>query len=390
MTTFAAINGIIACVGILFVIAGWTAVVRFVRRGSPPLPETRPAVTILKPLYGNEPLLEDALETVFHQIYPSFQIVLGVQSPADPALAVVDRLRARFPLIHVDVVVDPTQHGRNRKVGNLTNMLRWARHEVLVIADSDVHVPPDWLDRLVATLFQPGVGLATALYTGLPAKKAVVAQLGATQITHCLLPGALLARLLGRQDCFGASMALRRETLTRLGGFRMLVDHLADDNVLGRLVRAEGFEVALASVLPATTVPETRLALLWSHELRWARTMRALEPAGFAGSVVQYPLFWSALGALASGGAVWAIGIFILAWTIRALAVRGIDQALGLASTSPLWLLPLRDVLFVAVLATSFVGDRVEWRGAVLEADNGRDEPALDAFASDEEVRLLR
>ncbi len=386
----AAIAGGIAGLGILFALIGWAAVIRFARRASPRTADTCQAVTVLKPLHGDEPLLEDALATVFAQDYPNFQIVFGVQNQADPALAVVDRLRARFPSVQVDVVVDTTQHGRNRKVGNLMNMLRVARHDVLVIADSDVHVTADWLDRLVAALLQPGVGLATAVYTGMPASRVAVTRLGATQITHCLLPGALIARGLGRQDCFGSSMALRRETLTRLGGFRMLVDHLADDAVLGRLVRAEGLKVALAAVLPATTVPETRLASLWYHELRWARTMRALEPVGFAGSVVQYPLFWAAIAAVTSGGAIWAIGLFILAWTIRALAVRGIDGTLGLAIPSPVWLLPLRDALFVAILAVSFVGNKVEWRGHVLDADNGRDQPDLGAFASDKEMRLLQ
>jgi ceramide glucosyltransferase len=390
MSTLAAISGTLACVGIVFVLAGWAAVLRFSRRPAPAGPLDPPAVTVLKPLYGDEPLLEDALATVFRQAYPRFQIVFGVQDPDDPALAVVERLRARFPSVPVDVVVDPARHGRNRKVGNLMNMLRAARHDVLVIADSDVHVPPDWLERLTAALFQPGVGLATALYTGLPARPAAVTRLGVTQITHGLLPGALLARALGRQDCFGASMALRRETLAHIGGLRMLVDRLADDNVLGRLVSAANLNVALASVLPATTVPEARFSALWSHELRWARTTRALEPVGFAGSVVQYPIAWATLAVVASGGAVWALGLFVLAWAVRALAVMGIDSLLGLAIRSPLWLLPLRDLLSVVVLATSFTGDKVEWRGHVLAADNGRDDPDLGAFDTEEEVRLLR
>ncbi len=255
----------------------------------------RPPITILQPLHGDEPLLEEALASVFAQDYPDFQVVFGVQNPADPALDVVRRLQARFPERDIAVVVDATQHGSNRKVGNLINMLAVARHDVLVIADSDVHVTPDYLDRLVADLPRPGTGLATTIYTGLPANGGLAARLGATQITHALLPGALLARALGRQDCFGASMALTRATLERIGGLQALADHLADDNVLGRLVREQGLAVELAATVPATTVPETTLKALWMHELRWARTIRALEPLGFALSAVQYPLFWSAL-----------------------------------------------------------------------------------------------
>ncbi len=386
MTCLSAIWAALACAGVGFTLAGWASVLRFSRRPAPRL-STCPPVTILKPLYGDEPLLPEALGSVCAQDYPALQIVFGVQDPSDPALAVVAALKARFPDREIDVVVDPMPHGRNRKIGNLMNMLRAAKHEILVIADSDVHVPQDWLARLVACLAQPGVGLATVLYTGLPASRGLAARLGATQITHALLPGALLARTLGRQDCFGATMALRRETLDRVGGLRMLVDHLADDNVLGQLVRAEGLRVELATVVPATTVPETSFRALWRHELRWARTTRALEPIGFALSSVQYPLFWSALAAVLSGGAPWAVGLFAVAWVVRGLAVLGVNDTLGLAVRPPFWLLPLRDALFVATLIASFMGDHVEWRGHGLRADNGRDEPSGWKRPADGKVR---
>ena len=218
-------------------------------------------VTVLKPLHGDEPLLEEALASVCRQDYPTWQVVFGVQDRADTALPVVRRLRARFPDRDIAVVVDPTPHGPNRKVANLINMLPAAKHDVLVIADSDVHVAPDWLRRLVAALEGPGVGVVTTVYTGLPVHgplpptpsrkgrgseyrpppplagggwgEGALATLGAMQINHYFLPGALLARAMGRQDCLGATMMLRRETLERIGGFAALVDHLADDNVLG-------------------------------------------------------------------------------------------------------------------------------------------------------------
>lgn len=329
-------------------------------------------ITLLKPLSGDEPLLETALASACSQLYPQFQIVFGVASPADPALALVRRLCARFPETDIAVVINERQHGVNRKVGNLINMLPAARHDLLVIADCDIHAAPDYLARLATTLARPGVGLATTLYTGLPAQGSLAARLGATQITHSLLPGALLARALGREDCLGASMALHRETLERAGGLGALADHLADDNVLGRLVRAQGLRVALAASVPATTVAETDLAALWRHELRWARTIRALAPAQFGASVLQYPLFFSALSVLLSRGAVWAVALFALAWLVRALVARGIDRALGLAIGVPVLLLPLRELLSVAVLIAAFLGARVEWRGHALLADDGR------------------
>jgi ceramide glucosyltransferase len=300
-----------------------------------------------------------------------------VQNPADPALAVVERLRARFPGRDITVVVDATPHGSNHKIANLINMLPAAKHEVLVIADSDVHCAPDYLERIVAALDTPGTGLVTTLYAGLAATPSLAARLGATWINHSFLPGALVARGLGRQDCLGATMALRRETLEAIGGLPALADHLADDFVLGALVRQQRLAVRLADTVPATTVPEATLAALFRHELRWARTIRTLVPVQFVLSALQYPLFWAALAVPLAGGALWALGLFLVAWAIRAAAARGIDLALGLAKSglatpAPIWLLPLRDLMSVFVILASHGSDRVEWRGQVLHAASHR------------------
>ena len=351
-------------------------------------------ITVLKPLHGDEPLLEAALASVCAQDYPIFQVVFGVTDPTDPALAVVARLRDRFPACDIGVVADVTRHGSNGKVGNLINMLPAAKHDILVIADSDVHAQPDYLRRLGETLATPHAGLATTLYTGLPASEAAAAALGAMQITHIFLPGALLARAFGRQDCLGATMALRRDTLSRIGGLGALADHLADDQVLGRLVAAQGLTVRLAPTVVATTVPETTLPALIRHELRWARTIRTLVPGPFAASILQYPLFWALLAVALSGAAAWSWAFFLLAWTLRAVAAHGVDRALApllspnpaanerrpLAFPCPIWLLPFRDLLSIAIFAASYAGRGVDWRGHHMIADTPRP-PARPAHA---------
>jgi ceramide glucosyltransferase len=395
-------------VGLVQLLAAVALVARFARAKSRSAYQTRPCpltlpadtpppVSVLKPLHGDEPLLEEALASVFKQDYAAIQIVFGVQDAADSALPVVRRLQARFPDHDTAVVVDATDHGLNRKIANLMNMLPAAKHDLLVIADSDVHAAPDWLGRLVAALSAPGVGLVTTIYTGLPfflaravgrstasapailpcstargdrtLSRRLPALLGALQINQYFLPGALLARALGRQDCLGATMMLRRQTLDRVGGLRALVDHLADDNVLGRLVQRLGLAVALADTVPATTVPEASLGALWRHELRWARTIRALVPGQFAASVLQYPLAWATFGILLADGAPASLLWLGIVWGVRALASYGIDRALALAARSPLWLLPLRELLSLAVMVTSYAGRKVDWRGHKLEAE---------------------
>ena len=340
-------------------------------------PRNRPGITVLKPLHGDEPLLAEALETVFIQDYPEWQIVFGVQSANDPAIAVVRSLHERYPDRDVVLVVDDTQYGRNRKVGNLINMLPHARHNVLVIADSDVHVLPDYLKRLVAALEIPGVGLVTTLYAGLPPASGVIPSLGKMQITHGFLPSAVLSRSVGRRDCLGATMCLRRRDLVRIGGLEALVDHLADDNVLGRLILAQGRDVVLADTVVLTTVPETTLGALFRHELRWARTIRALEAVGFAASLLQYPLAWALFAVVLSGGAFWSLGLLIVAWVVRGVAAHTVDSALSSAWTGkhagalrcPIWLLPVREVLSAGVVFASYASRRVDWRGHALHAD---------------------
>ncbi len=364
-----AVPALLAVAGLGQSVAGWHAVRRFAAE-TLCRPAVRPPVTLLKPLYGDEPLMEQALDSVCGQDYPDFQIVFGVQDAQDPAIAMVARMQRRYPHIEIDLVIDPTPHGSNRKVANLINMLQSAHHDLLVIADSDLHCAPDYLERIVAGFDDPKVGLVTTLYAGLAANASLAARLGASAINHGFLPGALMSRGLGRQDCLGATMALRRGTLSAIGGFQALVDHLADDNVLGQKVRALGLSIRIASTVPATTVPETSLAQLFRHELRWSRTILSLVPLEFALSSIQFPLFWAMLAWVMSGSA-W-IGLLVpLAWAVRALTARGIDRALGLvraglASPVPLLLLPLRDVLSMAIILASYASDKVEWRGQMM------------------------
>jgi ceramide glucosyltransferase len=367
----------LAVAGVLISLLGLVAVRRFAGTRNPggrPDQPARPPVTILKPLCGAEPLLEQALESCFAQDYPEFQIVFGVHDASDPALGVVEQLRRRFPERDIQVVADPTLHGANRKLSNLINMLRVARHDVLVISDSDLHLRPDYLERLVATLAKPGTGLVTSLYVGRPPVVGDwIMALGASQINHTFLPGVLLSRAMGREDCLGSTAMFRRETLDRIGGFHPLVHVLAEDNLLGQRIRKLGLSVALADVVPTAIVPEASLDAVWRHEIRWTRTIRELEPALLCASTLQYPLFWAGLAVIFAGGAPWSVAAFLGCWMVRTLCANGVDAALrdrlalpGLAT--PFWLFPLRDWLSVVETGTCFLINQVTWRAHKLAA----------------------
>jgi ceramide glucosyltransferase len=371
LSIIAWIAGAFAAIGIIQQFIGTILVARFAGQANDPL-AALPPVSILKPLCGVEPLTELALDSFFLLDYPDHQLIFGVQSAADPVIGILDILRARYPARDVTLVVDAALHGSNRKISNLINMLPAARHDVLVMSDADIHVPPYFLRRVVAALAAPGVGLVTTLYTALPGTPHLATTLGANQINYTFLPGALLARRLGRQDCLGVTMALTRDTLALVGGLPAVANHLADDQVLGRLVRARGFLLTLANVIPATTVPEPDFSALFKHELRWARTIRALVPIPYAASVLQYSLFWAAVALLASGGVWWAWALFAAVLLIRYKLARRIDAALGLAKAGDAWLFLLRDFFSVLIYGVSFGGATVEWRGQKMRADPGK------------------
>jgi ceramide glucosyltransferase len=361
--------------GLLQAVAGLVAVICFARQAAP-LPGPQQPVTVLKPVCGDEPLLEQAIASFCEQDYPSFQLVIGARDAEDPALAVARRVQQRFADCDIAIVVDPTPHGPNRKISNLINMLPHAKHDVLVVADSDLHVRRDYLTQVMAALTKAGTGLVTTVGAGEPASRGIASRIGAVHLSHIFLPGALMSAALGRQDCLGGTMALRRDTLARIGGLPALAWHLADDNVLGGLVRRLGLEIRIAYTLPVVTVQERTLRALWLHELRWARTIRMLAPIVSAGCVMQYPLFWSLLWVLLSGGGKAAILCFACAWAIRAAVTRGIDDSLRDLRARPaqpisVWLLPVRDVLSVAEIVASFWDNVVVWRGQTMHADAG-------------------
>jgi ceramide glucosyltransferase len=351
----------------VYLIGAAAAVLRFARR---PLPvaSNQPAVSVLKPLHGDEPDLYENLRSFAEQDYPGLQIVLGVNDAQDSALPAVHALIRDLPACDITLVVDARARGSNKKVANLENMFEVARHDVIVLADSDMRVDRHYLSAVTAPLRDPQTGVVTCLYKGVPAG-GKWSPLGAMHIDFGFLPSALVAKSLGLGGgCFGATIALRRETLERIGGFARLRDELADDHRIGDEVRALGLSVVLSPYIVEARVFERSLADLWRHELRWARTVRAMAPAGFAGSVLSHPLVIAALAAAMAGFGLTASTFLVISWVLRWGTARVIAAALGLPPAKP-WLLPLRDALSFAVFVASFFGRTVFWRDQVFHVE---------------------
>jgi ceramide glucosyltransferase len=342
------------------------------RSGEPaPQPAVVPEpVTLLKPLHGAEPRLAENLATFLDQDWAApTEMVAGVQRADDPAIAVA---RSLGPT--VTLVVDPTPHGANAKVGNILNMMPAASHDLLVLSDSDMVAPRDYLAQVAAALAAPGVGVVSCLWRG-RGDAGPWSALCAGSISYAFLPAVLFSRALGlAQPCMGSTIALRRATLARIGGFEAFADTLADDYLIGEAVRGLGLTIAIPPMILAHGFTERSFAELWRHELRWAATTRGLMPWGYAGTVTLYPLPFALLAIpFAPAAGLATLGLALAA---RLLLKRAIDRRCG-ASTLPGWMLPLRDGLSFAVFVASFFVRSVDWRGARLTM--GRDRRTIRA-----------
>jgi ceramide glucosyltransferase len=327
-----------------------------------PSPTDAPAVTILKPLKGSEPRLFENLASFCAQDYPApIEIIFGVQDPQDPAIAIVECLKASFPNSDLRLVVDPTVHGVNLKVANLINMARCARHDCIIIADSDIGVGPRYLAEVTAALSGSRVGGVTCLYHGVAAA-GFWSRLSALAIDAHFMPNVLVGLRTGlAKPSFGSTLALTRDRLAEIGGLEAFVNCLADDYAIGDALRARGFRVEISNLLVAHSCSESSFLDLWRHELRWARTIRSVDPAGYAGLLVTHPLAW-ALIACATGAPAFGATGAILAIACRMVLLRAVTRNFGLAAP-PYWLAPVRDLLSFAVFVWSFSGSDLTWRG---------------------------
>jgi ceramide glucosyltransferase len=330
-------------------------------------------VTVLKPLCGLEPRLEENLATLCEQTYPEYQLIFGVLDPNDAAIQVVERLKAAYPERDIELVVDSRVYGTNFKVSNLINMSARVRHPWIVLADSDIAVLPDYLEKVTAPLADDSVGIVTCLYHARPLDT-FWARMGALFIDTWFAPSVRVASSFG-SNCFGfgATIALRSSTLADIGGFESVRNQLADDFWLGELTRAKGLKTVLSEVWVTTDVTEVDFVTMWSRERRWMLTIRSLNRLGYAFTFVTFTFPLIMLGLLL---APTALNLMI--------AMVGIVARLSMHARSPTSALPrpgnarhapLRDVLLLLTWMSAFLGSTVQWRGQTIRVQDEFAEP---------------
>lgn len=338
-------------------------------RATPEIP-----VSVLKPLKGTDPEMYASFRSHCLQQFREYELIFGVNSPTDPAVELVERIKREFPNLPIRLILCSRDLGANTKVGNLAQMLRVARHDAILVNDSDIRVASDYLRRVTAPLARPEVGLVTCLYRGI-ANRTLGSKLESLGISTDFAAGVLAARQMeGIKFGLGSTLAVRRRDLEAIGGFEALLDYLADDYQLGVRLARQGWKIELSDVMVETFLSEYSLSGFLSHQLRWARTVRDSRFWGYVGLGLTFGLLWAMLALAFSGGALWAWGMFALTVAMRVAVAWSVGRSVleDQQISSLLYLLPLRDLVAFFVWAASFAGDTIQWRDEVFRLRKGK------------------
>jgi ceramide glucosyltransferase len=338
---------------------------------------TSPPISVLKPLRGLDLDAYDNFASCCVQDYAEYEILFAVSDASDPAVPVVQKLIADFPGRPIRLIVAQDRLGANSKVSNLCHLAREARHDLLVIVDSDVRVGPGYLQSVAAIFGDPKVGGVTALYRGKDNLQWVAA-MDCVGSSAAFCGAVLVARELGGLKFMMSTMATTKQRLAEIGGFEAIVDLHSDDYELGRRIAERGYRIELLPEPVQMAFPSQTLGTYLRHELRWAIGIRNIRPGGHFGMLFTHGLPWAIAAACVVPSAAIAAAYlgayfflrFAMAWTVGVWGLR--DPVLR----RRFWLLPVCDFLSFFVWMASFGMNRIEWRGSAFTLEKGRMIPA--------------
>lgn len=350
----------------------------FLRYSREKQPRFAPPVSILKPLRGVDPQMYESFRSHCVQDYGQYEIIFGVNDADDPAADAVYQLMREFPSCQIRLVICPEVLGTNRKTSNLVQMLQYARHDYILINDSDIYVTPDYLRRVMAPFGRPEVGMVTCPYRGIAANT-LGSKLESVGISTDFFAGVLSAWKIenGLHFGLGSTLAMSRDALDAIGGLEPLVDHLADDFELGYRIAKAGFEVVLVDLVVETHLPAYSFREFFDHQMRWARSTRDSRRRGYIGILLTFGLPWALISVLFTHGVWWSWMVLAAAVLLRgAVAIRVARVVHDSSILRHLWLVPLRDLIAFGVWFASFTGHQVHWRGDIFILEDGKIRPA--------------
>jgi len=373
-----AVVGLVSSTGfaaiVLWAVPGFLKERRLALRQMAAQPGFTPPLTLLKPLHGADPGLEAYLETFFQQDYPQYEILFCARSADDAGLAIAQRVAARYPAVPAKFLSTGGMPDYiNAKVASLEWMEAVAAHDILVISDSDVRVTPDYLRAVALPFADPQVGGMTCPYRGVAAEGGLWARLEAVGMSVEMTSGVLAARAMeGMQFVLGPTMAFRRETIRRMGGFKVTADYCADDFVLGNQTYKLGETVVLSHHAIDHMVINADFVDSMKHQVRWMKSTRFSRPAGHFATCLSFSLPYG-LAALASAAALghWGWGLVLMGWSVATRLALAVAVG-GMVVEDRRWfgllvLYPVRDLMGFGFWLAGYWGRRVLWRGRVFE-----------------------
>ena len=371
-----AIFGTLTSTAFLVLVIAGARRFRRMRRRLLSAPTYAPPVSVLKPVHGLEPKLEENLESFFRQDFPTFELIFCARQANDPGLQIAQRLSSKYPEVKVRILTCGEPPWANAKLYSLEKMWQEAAHDLLVISDSDVRVSPDYLQEIIKPFADPKVGMTTCMYRGLPAG-GFWTELEAFGYSVEMTSGVVVANMLeGMKFALGPTMVVQRECVEALTGFGFMADYCADDYILGNRVAESGREVVLSHHVIDHMVFHHSFLASMRHQVRWMRSTRFSRPKGHLGTVLTYAMPFGVLGwiaGLAGGHAVLGWALLSAAFLNRVIQsitagywVAGDRKALIHA-----FLYPIRDLLGAFLWIGSYASAKIHWRGEIYKLSTG-------------------